>query len=67
MLCTEKSNVDQVNIRDAGSIDYHQLSEEEGWKVTLIKELTDLKHGRLEMENFSHDEIDDMISMVCTS
>ena len=48
-------------------MNYHQLREDEQWKVAIIKEVTDIKFGKLDVENFSIEEIDEMISSVCTS
>ena len=67
MLCTNKTSVETVNTSDVKLVKYHPLNEEEQWKVGLIKELNDLKFGKLELENFSEEEIEELISFACTS
>ena len=67
MLCGKKSNVENVNISDVSDVKYHPLKEEELWKVGLVKELNDTKFGKLELENFSEEEIDELICFACTS
>ena len=67
MLCLGKASVDDVHITDIPAIRYHPLSEEEGWKVVLVKELNYLKYGKLEVENLSIEEMDEMVSFVCSS
>ena len=67
MLCGKKSNVEKVNISDVSDVKYHPLKEEELWKVGLVKELNDTKFGKLELENFSEEEIDELICFACTS
>ena len=39
MLCSGKASVEDVNISDIPVISYHSLSEEEGWKVVLVKKV----------------------------
>ena len=67
MLCGQKTNVEKVNIRNVRDFKYHPLTEEERWKVGLVKELNNVKFGKLELENFSEDEIDELISFACIS
>ena len=67
MLCGKKSNVEKVNISDVSDVKYHPLKEEELWKVGLVKELNDTEFGKLELENFSEEEIDELICFACTS
>ena len=67
MLCSGKASVDDVNISDIPAIRYHPLSEEEGWKVVLVKDLNNMKYGKLEVENLSTEEMDEMVSFVCSS
>ena len=67
MLCGKKSNVEKVNISDVSDVKYHPLKEEELWKFGLVKELNDTKFGKLELENFSEEEIDELICFACIS
>ena len=61
------NNVDAISPRDANLMKYHQLEEDEQWKVAIVKEMTNVKFGRLDVEDFSIEELDEMISTVCTS
>ena len=61
MLHTAKISVDDIHVSDVQSIKYHPLSENEEWKVVLIKWLNDAKNGNLEVEKLSYEEI------VCSS
>ena len=67
MLATNRDSVEVISPSDAHLINYHQLKEDEHWKVAIIKEVTDIKFGKLDVEKFSIEEIDEMISSVCTS
>ena len=67
MLAMNGIYVDAISPSDANLMKYHQLEENEQWKVAFVKEMTNLKFGRLDVEDFSIEELDEMISTVCTS
>ena len=67
ILCTDKTSVEKDNLSDKNSVKHYPLDEEEKWKVALLKELTKLKFGKLELENFSEEVIEKLISFACTS
>ena len=58
MLVTEKSSIEEICVADNKSIKYHQLEDDQHRKVSIIKELIDVKFGKKEIENLSMDEID---------
>ena len=67
MLLTGNSFVHQVNISDAIRIKYHPLPEDDKWRVSVIKELTDVQFGRMEAGDMNIDEIEEMRNFVATS
>ena len=67
MLDTNRTSVESVKSSDINSVKYHPLNEDEQWKVNLVHELNGLKYGKLELDNFSDEEIEEMISFACTS
>ena len=67
MLLTGKSFVHEVNISDAIRIKYHPLPEDDKWRVSVIKELTDVQFGRMEAGDMNIDEIEEMRNFVATS
>ena len=67
LLYTKKSRVDDLSVADVEDIKYHQLHDSEKWKVPIIKELIDAKHGRIEIENLSYEEMDETLDFLCTS
>ena len=67
LLSTKKSRVDDLSVADVEDVKYHQLDDSEKWKVPLIKELIDAKHGRIDIENLSFEEIDETLDFLCTS
>ena len=61
-----KENVDSLVPNDAMDIEYHVISEENAYKVNIIKELTDVKFGESFVEGFSRKELDTILINVCT-
>ena len=54
--------MEKVNYSGINSVRYHPLDEEENWKVVLVKELNDLQFGKLELEHFSEERIEEIVS-----
>ena len=50
LLQTDKLSID---VNDAESIVYYNLVETDLWKVSLIRELTDVKFGEAHIENLT--------------
>ena len=46
---------------------YHQLGDDEKWRVDSLVELINIKFGKLELDNFVPEEIEEMIIFVSTS
>ena len=67
LLLTDKSDVENINQNDFKTLEYHQLGEADKWKVTYLKELINIKFGRLQIENFVPEEIEETIHFVSTS
>ena len=57
MLLSGKTRVEEVDQSDATKLKYHQLNDDEEWKVVTNKELIDVKYGRKELENLNYHEI----------
>ena len=67
MLLVGKTSVDKVEKKDAENIHYHTLENEDIWKVDAIKEIIEVKSRRLEISNFDNDELEDILTYLCTS
>ena len=67
MLLVGKTSVDKVEKKDAESIHYHTLENEDIWKVDAIKEIIEVKSRRLEISDFDNDELEDILTYLCTS
>ena len=67
MLLLGKSKVADVKYEDSALLTYHQLDETDRWKVGVIKEIIDIKAGVLEVNGFDDDEVDCILSHLCTA
>jgi hypothetical protein len=55
LLQTDKLLIENINVNDSKSIEYHNLIESDLWKVTMIRELTDVKFGEARIEKSDED------------
>ena len=66
MLLVNKTDIDKLVPSDAMVIKYHEMSEDDAYKVNMVKELTDVKFGEACVEGFSRKELDSILNYVCT-
>ena len=67
LLLTKKTDVHQLVPNDALDIPYHPISSVEEWRVPFIKELIDAKNDQLNILNIVGDDLDEMLTALCTS
>ena len=67
MLETGKTTIDQLNNVGINSIEYQPVRNEDKWKISVIKECIDVKFGRLEIDGFSFEELEEISSHLCVS
>ena len=66
-LLVNKTTIDSLVPSDAMTIKYHEVSEEQAWRVGVAKELTDVKFGEMYVEGFSRKELNLILNYVCTT
>ena len=67
MLLVGKTSVDEVEKKDAENIEYYPIKGEDLWKVDAIQEIIEVKSRRLEIDDFNQDELEDILTHLCTS
>lgn len=67
MFLVGKASVNEVTKEDVEKIEYFPLDEAEVWKVKAIKELIDVKNKQLNIENLKPEEIEEVLTFLCTS
>ena len=67
MLLTNKNAVLEVKDSDLSSKIYKQIPEGEEWRVPLLNELIEARYNRDMLQEFSYEEIGDMIDLASTN
>ena len=67
MLLTTKDDITKLVPSDALETLYQPVLGESEWKVDMLMELIDVKHGQSEVENLSATEVEDILQYICTS
>ena len=67
LLLTDKNTIDDLCKDDIRKLKYNEIDGKDVWKVNMIHEITDIKFNKLEVENFTQDELDEILSHLCTS
>ena len=67
MLLVGKTSVDEVVKDDAESIEYHPIDKGDLWKVDAIKEIVEVKSRNLEIDDFQPEELENILTYLCTS
>ena len=65
-LLVNKS-VDHLSPRDASDVQYHQVRNEDQFRVGFIWEILNVKHGQLEVSGFTEKELELILENLCTS
>ena len=67
MLMTGKSTIDDLGPADADILEYHEVPEEESWRIELVKEIINIKYGELEATSMLKDELEHIMNFICCS
>ena len=67
MLLVGKTNICELGVNDAYKVKYHEIKQEDEWKVPVLKELTNVKYNSLDLEGFSPEELDNILSDISSS
>ena len=67
MLLAGKTSVNEVTGKDIESIEYFPMDKTENWKVEVIKEIIDVKSKIAAIDNFECEELETILTYLCTS
>ena len=67
MFVANKDNISLLNKNEEKFGIYTPVLPENKWKVNIVKEMTDVRFGNLQVENFSLEEIEEMQGFLCSS
>ena len=67
LLQTNRLKVEDLHPGLVDSIMYHSVKEDQMWRIGLVKELIDLKHGCLCLpEGWKEEELSEILNVTCT-
>ena len=64
---TGKTDPNQLGDVNIDYIKYHPVSNEGKWKISVVQECVDAKFGKLIIDGFSVEELDEICSHLCVS
>ena len=64
---TNRYNWKDVKKSDIDAIDYHDISEHEKWRVSLISDLLELQMNNVTIDGFSFEDLELILNYACTS
>ena len=67
MLLVGKTSIGDLCVDDTSKVGYHEIQEEELWRVSLANEVIDAMWGENTVEGFSRDELGYILSYACAS
>ena len=67
LLQTDKADVRQLVPADAYQVKYHSMAPDDEWKLGFINDIIEAKNGKIEVPNISDSDLDDMLTVLCTS
>ena len=67
MMETGKTDINQLGDVNIDDIKYHPVSNEDKWKISVVQECVDAKFGKLIIDGFSVEELDEICSHLCVS
>ena len=67
LLLTDKLHVDQLDPSVVNTIKYHEIEENDMWRISMVKEILNIKYGNLVLpDDWTEEELDMMLNMACT-
>jgi hypothetical protein len=66
LISLKKEDIGQVAPSDALTIKYNPVTEENEWRIKLLKELIEIRHGQLNVD-LTAEKIEEMIIDICTT
>ena len=67
LLLTDKLSVDDLNVGLVENIKYQQIEEKDLWRISMVKELIEIKQANMSLpEGWSMEDLDSILNIVCT-
>ena len=67
LLLTEKDAFADITKRDIRELKYKEIASDDFWKIGFIREIIEVKNEQLGLNDFTKEEINDILAYLCTS
>ena len=67
MELVNKDNIEELIVEDAQMIVYKEIPAEESWRIDVVKDIIDIKNKNASLENFTDEDLENMLDFVCTT
>ena len=67
MLLLGKVTIEEIRLNDIDKFEYSSVLPDNQWRVDMVREIIEARADELKIENFSEQELDDMMEYLCTS
>ena len=67
LLLTDKTDIQDLLPADLSNLKYHPIQNEDKWKISILQEILEIKHGNLGVDDFNYDELDEIVEFLCVS
>ena len=67
MLLLGKVPIEEIRLNDIDKFEYWSVLPDNQWRVDMVREIIEARADELKIENFSEQELDDMMEYLCTS
>ena len=67
MVLLGKHSIDEVKSDDIDTFEYAPVKPEDAWKIDMVKELIEVRENQASIENFTRDELEEILEHVCIS
>ena len=64
---TNRDTIEEITTHDVKKLKYHEVTQENLWKIDFIKEIIAIKNNQASLNNFSKEELDDILRNLCTN
>ena len=67
LLLTEKEEIQEITFTDIDKLDYNPIEEKDVLQVGFIKEIIIIKNNVMEVDNYTRDEHEDILTHLFTT
>ena len=67
MLLCNLDTIASIKNSDIDDLKYAEIPDKEKWRISLIHELLDIRHGKMEVPGMTQQDITDILDDICMS